>query len=159
MKTLSTRSLLIPNYKQESCLSDLITQKLNHRNPISLFPPSLNHTEKLRSTSLFLAYFSFNFVQNKKKKKANREQTHLDQGHLRAEGQQDLLGLGGVGVVSVLVEPLLERPRHVLQGLALVSHFAAAGTTPVEEHVDREPDTKPKTCYQIARRCTHETFI
>lgn len=68
MKTLSTRSLLIPNYKQESCLSDLITQKLNHRNPISLFPPSLNHTEKLRSTSLFLAYFSFNFVQKKKSK-------------------------------------------------------------------------------------------
>lgn len=79
---------------------------------------------------------------------------------MRAEGQQDLLGLGGVGVVSVLVEPLLERPRHVLQGLALVSHFAAAGTTPVGEQVDREPpDTKPQTCYDMAHTCTHETFI
>lgn len=65
---------------------------------------------------------------------ATRDWTHLDQRHLRAESQQDLLGLGGVGVVPVLVEPLLERPRHVLQGLALVSHFAAAGTTPAEEH-------------------------
>ncbi len=65
-----------------------------------------------------------------------RKWTHLDQGHLRAEGQQDFLGLGGVGVVSVLVEPLLERPRHVLQGLTLVSHFTAAGTTPEEEQVE-----------------------
>lgn len=52
---------------------------------------------------------------------------------MRAEGQQDFLRLGRVGVVSVLVEPLLERPRHVLQGLALVSYFTAAGTTAVEE--------------------------
>lgn len=29
----------------------------------------------------------------------------------------------------MLVEPLFEGPRHILQGLALVSHFAPAGTT------------------------------
>lgn len=58
-------------------------------------------------------------------------ETHLHQRHLGAEGQQDFFRLGGVGVVPVFVEPLLERPRHVLQGLALVSHFAAVGTNPV----------------------------
>lgn len=42
----------------------------------------------------------------------------------------------------MLVEPLLERPRHILQGLALVSHFAAAGSTPVEEHgEERQPES------------------
>lgn len=62
--------------------------------------------------------------------------THLDQGHLRAESQEDFLCLGGVGVVSMLVEPLLEWPRHVLQGLTLVSNFATTGTTPVEKQVE-----------------------
>ena len=68
----------------------------------------------------------------------SRKETHLNQGHLRAEGQQDFLRLGGVGVVSVLVEPLLERPRHILQGLALVSHFTTAGTTTLEEQVEKK---------------------
>lgn len=58
---------------------------------------------------------------------------YLYQGHLGAEGQQDLLGLGGVGVVTVLVEPLLERPRHVLQRLPLVPHLAAALPSPAAE--------------------------
>lgn len=58
---------------------------------------------------------------------------YLHQGHLRAEGQQNLLGLGGVGVVAVLVEPLLERPRHVLQRLPLVPHLAAALPRPAAE--------------------------
>lgn len=62
-------------------------------------------------------------------KKSRRRRTHLDQSHLGAEGQEDFLRLGWVGVVSVLVEPLFEGPRHVLQGLALVSHFASAGAT------------------------------
>lgn len=66
----------------------------------------------------------------------DRDYTHLDQGHLRAESQEDFLCLGRVGVVSVLVEPLLEWPRHVLQGLALVSNFAATGTTPEEKKVE-----------------------
>lgn len=66
-----------------------------------------------------------------------RDWTHLDQRHLWAESQQNFLCLCGVGVVSVLVEPLLERSRHVLQGLALVSHFTAAGTTPVEQHGEK----------------------
>lgn len=51
---------------------------------------------------------------------------YLHQGHLGAEGQQNLLRLGGVRVVAVLVEPLLERPRHVLQRLPLVPHLPAA---------------------------------
>lgn len=59
-----------------------------------------------------------------------QSETHLHQRHLGAEGQQDFFRLGGVGVVAVLVEPLLQRPRHVLQGLTLVSHFAAVGTNP-----------------------------
>lgn len=58
--------------------------------------------------------------------------THLDQRHLRAKGEQDFLGFGGVGVVPMLVEPLLQWPRHVLQSLTLVSHFPPAGTTPIE---------------------------
>lgn len=57
---------------------------------------------------------------------------YLHQRHLRAKRQQDFLRFGGIGVVSMLVEPLLQRPRHVLQGLALVSHFTPAGTTPIE---------------------------
>lgn len=74
---------------------------------------------------------------------ATRDWTHLDQRHLRAKGQQNFLGLGGVGVVPVLVEPLLEWPRHVLQGLALVPHFTAARTTPVEEHGEKcQSDTR-----------------
>lgn len=58
--------------------------------------------------------------------------TDLDQRHLRAKSEQNFLRFGGVGVVSVLVEPLLQRPRHVLQSLTLVSHFPPAGTTPIE---------------------------
>lgn len=58
---------------------------------------------------------------------------YLHQGHLGAEGQQDLLGLGGVGIVAVLVEPLLERPRHVLQRLPLVPHLATALPSPAAE--------------------------
>lgn len=50
---------------------------------------------------------------------------HLHQRHLGAEGQEYLLGLGGVRVVTVLVKPLLEGSRHVLQSLALVPHLAA----------------------------------
>lgn len=59
--------------------------------------------------------------------------SYLHQGHLGAEGQQNLLGLGGVGVVAVLVEPLLERPRHVLQRLPLVPHLPAALPRPAAE--------------------------
>lgn len=58
--------------------------------------------------------------------------TDLDQRHLRAKSEQNFLRFGGVGVVSVLVEPLLQRPRHVLQSLTLVSHLPPAGTTPIE---------------------------
>lgn len=58
--------------------------------------------------------------------------TDLDQRHLRAKSEQNFLRFGGVGVVSVLVKPLLQRPRHVLQSLTLVSHFPPAGTTPIE---------------------------
>lgn len=58
---------------------------------------------------------------------------YLHQGHLGAEGQQNLLGLGGVWVVAVLVEPLLERPRHVLQRLPLVPHLPAALPRPAAE--------------------------
>lgn len=58
--------------------------------------------------------------------------TDLDQRHLRAKSEQNFLRFGGVGVVSVLVQPLLQRPCHVLQSLTLVSHFPPAGTTPIE---------------------------
>ena len=40
--------------------------------------------------------------------------TYLYQGHLGLIGELDLLLLGGVGVVLVLVEPLLEWARHVV---------------------------------------------
>lgn len=62
-----------------------------------------------------------------------RRVPYLHQGHLGAKGQQDLLGLGGVGVVPVLVEPLLEWPRHVLQRLPLVPHLPAALPRPAAE--------------------------
>lgn len=68
---------------------------------------------------------------------------YLDQRHLRAKREQDFLSFGRVGVVSMLVEPLLQRSRHVLQSLALVSHFTPAGTTPIgtktssEKHISK----------------------
>ena len=51
--------------------------------------------------------------------------TYLYQGHLGLIGELDLLLLGGVGVVLVLVEPLLEWARHVVERFALVAHVAA----------------------------------
>lgn len=91
-----------------------------------------------------------------------KKASHLDQSHLRAERQQDFLRLGRVRVVSVLVEPLLERPRHVLQSLALVSHFAAAGTTPVHQqgqHLDagKQPDTPQGFSMQMSGMSTEES--
>lgn len=65
-----------------------------------------------------------------------RKWSHLNQRHLGAECQEDFLCLGGVGIVPVLVEPLLERPRHVLQGLTFVSDFTTTGTTPVKKRVE-----------------------
>lgn len=56
--------------------------------------------------------------------------TYLDKRHVRAQGQEDLLGLGGVGVVPVFVQPVLERPGHVLQHLSLVADFDATQTRP-----------------------------
>lgn len=60
--------------------------------------------------------------------------TDLDQRHLRAKSEQNFLRFGGVGVVSVLVEPLLQRPRHVLKSLTFVSHFPPTGMTPIERN-------------------------
>ena len=50
---------------------------------------------------------------------------YLHERHLRAERQENLLGLGGIWVVAVLVQPLLQGPRHVLQRLPLVPHLPA----------------------------------
>lgn len=78
---------------------------------------------------------------------------YLDQRHLRAESEQDFLSFGRVGVVSMLVEPLLQRPRHVLQSLTLVSHFTPAGTTPIgrktspEKHIRRKIKKSVKRFY------------
>ena len=52
--------------------------------------------------------------------------SHLDQGHVGAQGQQQLLGLGGVGVVPVLVQPMFQGSCHVLQGLSPVANFDPA---------------------------------
>ena len=56
--------------------------------------------------------------------------SYLHQRHVRAQRQQHLLRLGGVGVVPVLVEPVLQRPGHVLQNLTLVTNFDPAETRP-----------------------------
>lgn len=75
---------------------------------------------------------------------------YLDQRHLRAKSEQDFLSFGRVGVVSMLVEPLLQGPRHVLQSLTLVSHFTSTGTTPngrkisSENHINKKKKSVKK---------------
>lgn len=56
--------------------------------------------------------------------------TYLDERHVRAQSQEDLLRLGGVGVVPVFVQPVFEWPGHVLQHLSLVADFDATQTRP-----------------------------
>lgn len=51
---------------------------------------------------------------------------HLNQGHVGAEGEQDLLGFGGIRVIPVFIQPLFERPGHVLKSLPLVPHLPSA---------------------------------
>jgi len=43
-----------------------------------------------------------------------------------AQSQQYLLSFGGVRVVPVLIEPLLQRSSHILQGLTFVSNLPSA---------------------------------
>lgn len=69
---------------------------------------------------------------------------YLDQRHLRAKSEQDFLRFGWVGVVSMLVEPLLQRPRHVLQSLTFVSDFTPAGTTPIGRKTSSEKQISKK---------------
>lgn len=69
---------------------------------------------------------------------------YLDQRHLRAKSEQDFLRFGRVGVVSMLVEPLLQWPRHVLQSLTFVSHFTPARTTPVRRQTSSEKQISKK---------------
>lgn len=56
--------------------------------------------------------------------------THLHQCHVWAQGQQHLLRLGGVGVVPVFVQPMFQRPGHVLQHLSLVANFDSTQARP-----------------------------
>lgn len=86
---------------------------------------------------------------------------YLDQRHLRAESEQDFLSFGRVGVVSMLVEPLLQRPRHVLQSLTLVSHFTPAGTTPIgRKNIIRKAHQKEnkKECEKVLHFCIRRLF-
>lgn len=55
---------------------------------------------------------------------------HLYQCHMGAQSQQDLLGLGGVGVIPVFVQPMFQWSGHVLQHLSLVANFDPIQTRP-----------------------------
>ena len=53
--------------------------------------------------------------------------TDLHQSHVGSLGQLHLLRLGGVGVVSVSEEPLLQRSHHVLDHSALLTRLLRGG--------------------------------
>lgn len=50
-----------------------------------------------------------------------------------AQSQEDLLRLGGVGVVAVFVQPVFQWTGHVLQHLSLVANFDGTKTRPGSE--------------------------
>lgn len=61
------------------------------------------------------------------------ELTHLHKCHLRAKREKDFLCFSGVRIVPVFVEPLFQRPGHVLQSLPFMPYLSRVLTRPVEK--------------------------
>lgn len=135
------------------------TLKLNFSNLMSWLQPQwANHTSSLIACFAHCILSSpFYFLLSR----AAACWAYLYQRHLWAESEQDFLGFGGVGVVSMLIEPLLQRPRHVLQSLTLVSHFPPAGTTPIgrktssENHISKEKKGVKKLHISVYVDCSN----